>query len=92
MLNIYKIGLKYLGIDKKKMRKLKMFILYLLLKVLCLLLKKANEVFISEKDENNNNFINLNSLALYFIIASRSPEQIEEMKNGNIIKDVLTKL
>ena len=54
--------------------------------------RKANEFFISEKDENNNNFINLNSLALYFIIASRSPEQIEEMKNGNIIKDVLTKL
>ena len=54
--------------------------------------RKANEFFISEKDENNNNFINLNSLAFYFIIASRSPEQIEEMKNGNIIKDVLTKL
>ena len=89
---MYKIGLKYLGIDKKNEKIKNVYTLLITESFMFITKIKANEFFISEKDENNNNFINLNSLALYFIIASRSPEQIEEMKNGNIIKDVLTKL
>lgn len=54
--------------------------------------RKAHDIFITENDAANNDIINLNSLALFFIIVSRSPHQIEELKNGNIIKDVYTKL
>ena len=92
LLNVYKIGLKYLGIDEKNEKIESDYTLLITESFMFITKRKANEVFISEKDEKNNNFINLNSLAFYFIIVSRSAEQIEEMKNGNIIKDVLTKL
>ena len=92
MLNVYKIGLKYLGIDEKNEKIESDYTLLITESFMFITKRKSNEVFISEKDEKNNNFINLNSLAFYFIIVSRSPEQIEEMKNGIIIKDVLTKL
>ena len=54
--------------------------------------RKEHDVFITEKDKENNDIINLNSLAFFFIIVSRSPHQIEELKEGNIVHDVLTKL
>ena len=61
-------------------------------KFMFVVMRKENEVYISEKDKENGLFINLNSLAFYFIIVSRTQEQIDEMKQGDIIKDVLSKL
>ena len=92
LLNIYKIGLKFLNIDEKNEKIENDYSLLITENFMFLTTRKAHEVFISEKDEKENNFINLNSLAFFFIIVSRSPEQIEEMKKGNIIKDVLSKL
>ena len=54
--------------------------------------RKEHDIFINEKDKEKNDFINLNSLAFFFIIVSRDPKQIEELKEGNIIHDIYTKL
>ena len=54
--------------------------------------RKEHDIFINEKEKEKNEIINLNSLAFFFIIVSRSEEQIKELKNSNIIKDVYTKL
>jgi ATP adenylyltransferase/5',5'''-P-1,P-4-tetraphosphate phosphorylase II len=54
--------------------------------------RKEHDIFINEKDKEKNDFINLNSLAFFFIIVSRDPKQIQELKEGNIIHDIYTKL
>ena len=54
--------------------------------------RKEHDIFINEKDKEKNDFINLNSLAFFFIIVSRDPKQIQELKKGNIIHDIYTKL
>ncbi len=54
--------------------------------------RKEHDIFISEKDKEKNEIINLNSLAFFFIIVSRDPEQIKEIKNSSIIHDIYTKL
>jgi ATP adenylyltransferase/5',5'''-P-1,P-4-tetraphosphate phosphorylase II len=54
--------------------------------------RKEHDIFISEKDKEKNDFINLNSLAYFFIIVSRDPNQIEELKNTNIIQSIYSKL
>ena len=46
----------------------------------------------SNSSKEKNEIINLNSLAFFFIIVSRSIEQIEDLKNSDIITDVYTKL
>ena len=51
-----------------------------------------HDIFISEKDKEKNEIINLNSLAFFFIIVSRDPNQIQELKDLNIIHNVYTKL
>jgi ATP adenylyltransferase len=48
--------------------------------------RKANEVNLS------NGILNLNSLAFFGIIVSRSEEVVNEIKNGNILRDVMAKL
>ena len=54
--------------------------------------RKDHDIFISEKDKEKNEIINLNSLAFFFIIVSRDPNQIQELKDLNIIHNVYTKL
>ena len=54
--------------------------------------RKEHDIFINEKYKEKNEIINLNTLAFFFIIVSRSPEQIEDLKKSNIIRDVYAKL
>ena len=82
-----------IGVDVEKEKEIKSDYSFLLNdKFMFVVMRKENEVYISEKDKENGLFINLNSLAFYFIIVSRTQEQIDEMKQGDIIKDVLSKL
>ena len=54
--------------------------------------RKEHDIFLNEKYKEKNEIINLNTIAFFFIIVSRSPEQIEDLKQSNIIHDVYTKL
>ena len=92
LLNMSKIGLKFIGIDETKEKIENDYSLLLTGEFLFITKRKEHDVYISEKDKEKGEIINLNSLAFFFVIVSRSPEQINEMKNGNIIKDVISKL
>lgn len=91
---LYIIIMKMLiGVDIEKEKDIKTDYSFLLNdKFMFVVMRKENEVYISEKDKEKGLFINLNSLAFYYIIVSRTQEQIDEMKEGNIINDVLSKL
>lgn len=54
--------------------------------------RKEHDIYINEKYKEKNEIINLNSLAFFFIIVSRDPQQIQELKKCNLLKDVYTKL
>ena len=54
--------------------------------------RKEHDIFLNEKYKEKNEIINLNTIAFFFIIVSRSAEQIEDLKQSNIIHDVYTKL
>ena len=92
LLNMSKIGLKFIGIDETVDKINSDYSLLLTGEFMFITKRKEHDVYISEKDKKKGEFINLNSIAFFFIIVSRSTEQINEMKNGNIIKDVLSKL
>ena len=92
LLNMSKIGLKFIGIDETVDKINSDYSLLLTGEFMFITKRKEHDVYISEEDKKKGEFINLNSIAFFFIIVSRSPEQINEMKNGNIIKDVLSKL
>ena len=87
-----KIGLNLIGINDKEEKISTNYSFLLNDNFMLIVLRNENEVYISKKDEEEGKFINLNSLAFFFIIVSRTQEQIDEMKNGNIMKDVLSKL
>ena len=96
-LKIYGILCEFLGlyeyIDGKKNDKIcKDFSFLMTQEFIFIVKRKEHDIFISEKDKEKNDFINLNSLAFFFIIVSRDPKQIEEIKEGNIIHDIYTKL
>ena len=99
-LKLYEILCEYLGLynnedenNKTKSSKINQDFSFLMTQEFIFIIKrKAHDIFISEKDKEKNDFINLNSLAFFFIIVSRDQKQIEEIKNGNIIRDIYTKL
>ena len=92
LLNMSKIGLKFVGIDEKCDKINSDYSLLLTNEFMFITKRKEHDVFINEEAKKKGEIINLNSIAFFFIIVSRSSEQINEMKNGNIIKDVLSKL
>ena len=97
-LKLYEIMAEYLDLfnydnEGKKLDKIfKDFSFIITQEFMFLVKRKEHDIFISEKDKEKNDFINLNTLAFFFIIVSRSQDQIEELKNSDIIKDVFTKL
>ena len=99
-LYLYDIMIEYLDLfkyddndEKKRSHKIFSDFSFIITEEFMLIIKrKEHDIFISEKDKEKNEIINLNTLAFFFIIVSRSPEQIEELKNSNIIHDVYTKL
>ena len=99
-LNIYEIMSEYLEIfdydDKNNEQRADKitndFSFIITQEFMFLVKRKEHDIFISEKDKEKNEIINLNTLAFFFVIVSRSPDQIEELKNSNIIHDVYTKL
>ena len=103
-LKIYEILSEYLGLfqyekednnnsDEKRSLKINQDFSFLMTQEFIFIVKrKEHDIFINEKDKENNDFINLNSLAFFFIIVSRDPKQIQEIKDGNIIHDIYTKL
>lgn len=99
-LNIYEIMAEYLGLfdydeknNEKRSEKITRDFSFIITQEFMFLVKrKEHDIFISEKDKEKNEIINLNTLAFFFIIVSRSQDQIEELKNSNIIHDVYTKL
>jgi len=54
--------------------------------------RKDHDIFINEAYKEKNEIINLNSLAFFFIIVSRDPNQIEDLKKMDIIHNVYKKL
>ena len=97
-LNLYEIMAEYLGLfnydnDGKRIQKICSDFSFIITQEFILLVKrKEHDIFINEKYKEKNEIINLNSLAFFFIIVSRSKEQIEDLKNSDIITDVYTKL
>lgn len=96
-LKIYEILSEFLGLyeytnGKRNDKICKDFSFLMTQEFIFVVKRKEHDIFISEKDKEKNDFINLNSLAFFFIIVSRDPKQIEEIKNGNIIHDIYTKL
>ena len=97
-LNLYEIMAEYLGLfnydnDDKRIQKICSDFSFIITQEFILLVKrKEHDIFINEKYKEKNEIINLNSLAFFFIIVSRSKEQIEDLKNSDIITDVYTKL
>ena len=97
-LNLYEIMTEYLGLfnydnDGKRMNKICNDFSFIITQEFMFLVKrKEHDIFINEKYKEKNEIINLNSLAFFFIIVSRSIEQIEDLKNSDIITDVYTKL
>jgi len=89
--NLYKILCEFLGIyqgDKIE----KDYSLLITQEFIFVVKRKEHDIYISEADKEKNQIINLNSIAFFFIIVSREPSQIEELKSINIIHDVYTKL
>ena len=97
-LNLYEIMAEYLGLlnydnDDNIINKICSDFSFIITQEFMLLVKrKEHDIFINDKEKEKNEIINLNSLAFFFIIVSRSIEQIEVLKNSDIIKDVYTKL
>jgi len=102
-LKIYEILSEFLGLyqyekednnnDEKRSLKINQDFSFLMTQEFIFIVKrKEHDIFINEKDKEKNDFINLNSLAFFFIIVSRDPKQIQELKKGNIIHDIYTKL
>ena len=97
-LNIYQILLEFLNLnnydnDNKISGKItKDFSFILTQEFMFVVKRKEHDIFISDKAKEKNEILNLNSLAFFFIIVSRDPEQIKEIKEGNIIHDIYTKL
>ena len=97
-LNLYELMTEYLALfsydnENKKINKICSDFSFIITQEFMFLVKrKEHDIFINEKEKEKNEIINLNSLAFFFIIVSRSEEQIKELKNSNIIKDVYTKL
>ena len=97
-LNLYEIMIEYLGLfnydnEGKRMNKICNDFSFIITQEFMFLVKrKEHDIFINEKYKEKNEIINLNSLAFFFIIVSRSIEQIEDLKNSDIITDVYTKL
>lgn len=102
-LKIYEILCEFLGLfqyekedenkDEKKSLKINKDFSFLITQEFMLIVRrKEHDIFINEKDKEKNDFINLNSLAFFFIIVSRNPRQIQEIKDGNIIQDIYSKL
>jgi ATP adenylyltransferase/5',5'''-P-1,P-4-tetraphosphate phosphorylase II len=54
--------------------------------------RKDHDIFINEEYKKKNEIINLNSLAFFFIVVSRDPNQIEDLKKMDIIHNVYKKL
>lgn len=92
ILSLYNIALLSLGIDHKNGKIETDYSFLFTHEWMFLVLRKENEVYISDKDKDNKDYINLNSLAFFWIIVSRSKDQIQEMINGNIIQDIVSKL
>jgi len=97
-LNLYEIMAEYLGLlnydnDNNIINKICSDFSFIITQEFMLLVKrKEHDIFINDKEKEKNEIINLNSLAFFFIIVSRSSEQIEVLKNSDIIGDVYTKL
>ena len=99
-LYLYEIMSEYLGLfdyekenDGKRSDKIFKDFSFLINQEFMLLVKrKEHDIFINEKYKEKNEIINLNSIAFFFVIVLRSPEQIEDLKKSNIIQDVYTKL
>ena len=99
-LYLYEIMAEFLGLfnyDKenngKRSDKISSDFSFIITQEFMLLVKrKEHDIFINEKYKEKNEIINLNTIAFFFIIVSRSPEQIEDLKKCNIIHDVYTKL
>jgi len=97
-LNLYEIMNEYLGLlsydrDNKKINKICSDFSFIITQEFMFLVKrKEHDIFINEKEKEKNEIINLNSIAFFFVIVLRSPEQIEDLKKSNIIQDVYTKL
>lgn len=97
-LNLYEIMGEYLSLfnyDEEGNRLSKIFSDFSFIitdEFLFLIKRKEHDIFISEKAKEKNEIINLNTLAFFFIIVSRNLDQIEELKNCDIIEDVYTKL
>ena len=103
-LTIYEILCEYLGlyqyekedknnsIEKRSLKINQDFSFLMTQEFIFIVKRKEHDIFINEKDKENNDFINLNSLAFLFIIVSRDAKQIKELKDGNIIHDIYTKL
>ncbi len=89
---IYDFGLKQLGLfgDGEKISNDYSFIMTE--KFMLIACRKEHDVFISEEDKAKGEIINLNTLAFFGVITSRDSEQIKEIKQKNIIKDIMTKL
>jgi ATP adenylyltransferase/5',5'''-P-1,P-4-tetraphosphate phosphorylase II len=99
-LYLYEIMSEYLGLfnydeenNGKRSEKIFRDFTFLITQDFMLLVKrKEHDIFINENYKEKNEIINLNSIAFFFVIVSRSPEQIKDLKNCNIIHDVYTKL
>ena len=96
-LKIYEIINEFLGLyeynEEQRSDKINQDFSFLMTQEFIFIVKrKEHDIFINEKDKEKNDFINLNSLAFFFIIVSRDPKQIQELKEGNIIHDIYTKL
>ena len=100
-LKIYEILIEFLGLYKneknddnlnKNKKIIQDFSFLMTQEFIFVVKRKEHDIFISDADKEKNDFINLNSLAFFFVIVSRDPNQIQELKNGNIIHNIYTKL
>jgi ATP adenylyltransferase/5',5'''-P-1,P-4-tetraphosphate phosphorylase II len=89
-LKIYEIFSEFLKLNETRI--MKDFSFLLTQEFMFAVRRKEHDIYISQKDKIENKILNLNSLAFFFIIVSRDPEQIQEIKESNIIHDVYTKL
>ena len=97
-LRLYDIMAEYLDLfnydeEGKRVNKIVRDFSFIITQEFMFMVKRhEHDIFLNEQAKRKNDFINLNTLAFFFIIVSRSQSQIEELKNGDIIKDVYTKL
>ena len=89
-LKIYEIFSEFLKLNETRI--MKDFSFLLTQEFMFAVRRKAHDIYISQKDKEENKILNLNSLAFFFIIVSRDPEQIQEIKESKILHDIYTKL